>query len=211
LRAQYQSYTQADAVGVLFSKPIIELLHARLGAVVIPKPDRPPAQQVAYHDTVDVSLADGDLVNPDDLRGRGARSVKLSTHVTLLQLLDRVPAKTQLLGDLLDGCHPTASAHVVGKALGVQGIVGEKLQALPLHRTTASATHPPDLEIEVDPGVAAGEIPYPSPLAVVPTRVDRSAGITECFFERRVRVTMRAFGSPKIPHTVVSGRKPGKV
>jgi len=30
-----------------------------------------------------------------------------------------------------------------------------------------------------------------------------------CFFERRFSLTMRAFGSPKMPRTVPSGRKPG--
>ena len=29
------------------------------------------------------------------------------------------------------------------------------------------------------------------------------------FFERRFSLTMRAFGSPKMPRTVPSGRKPG--
>jgi hypothetical protein len=29
------------------------------------------------------------------------------------------------------------------------------------------------------------------------------------FFERRFSLTIRAFGSPKMPRTVVSGRKPG--
>jgi hypothetical protein len=29
------------------------------------------------------------------------------------------------------------------------------------------------------------------------------------FFERRFSLTMRALGSPKMPRTVVSGRKPG--
>lgn len=153
---------------VLFSKPIIELLHAFFGTAVTPKPHRAPPQPSISHDTVDVSLADRDLDNPD-----------LSTQVALLQLLDRVPVKPQLFGDILRSV-PSDSVGPRSRqsALGIQGIVGEKLQALPFHRATTSAMHAPDVEIEVDPGVAAGQIPYPPSLPIVPPYVKNSLTAT---------------------------------
>jgi hypothetical protein len=54
------------------------------------------------------------------------------------------------------------------------------------------AGHAPDLDIEVDPLVAAGEIPDLAPFAVVPPALTPPAGPTGCFFDRRVREMMRA-------------------
>jgi integrase len=46
-------------------------------------------------------------------------------------------------------------------------------------------------------------------LAVVPAHLDATTAPAHRFFERRFSVITRAFGSPKIPRTVGSGRKPG--
>jgi len=54
------------------------------------------------------------------------------------------------------------------------------------------AGHAPDLDVEVDPLVAAGEIPDLAPFAVVPPALTPPAGPTGGFFDRRVRVMMRA-------------------
>jgi len=48
---------------------------------------------------------------------------------------------------------------------------------------------------------------------VIGLRPKRGKKITTAagrFFERRLSVITRAFGSPKMPRTVCSGRKPGK-
>jgi len=74
---------------------------------------------------------------------------------------------------------------------------------------TAAALHAPHLELEIDAGVGAGQIPNPARAAVVPTRVPSTTGPAGRFFERRTRMMTRAFGSPKTPRTVGSGRKPG--
>jgi hypothetical protein len=59
--------------------------------------------------------------------------------------------------------------------------------------------------------IGARQIPN-SPLpSVVPAAMCRPAGAADRFFPRRTRVTSRAFGSPNIPWTRWSGRKPGKV
>jgi hypothetical protein len=43
-----------------------------------------------------VPLADGDLVNPDDLGSRGAHTAKLFPHVLLIEFLDRLPVQPLL-------------------------------------------------------------------------------------------------------------------
>src|SRR2546426_12536773 len=58
--------------------------------------------------------------------------------------------------------------------------------------------------------VAAGEISDAALPAVVPAALPPAAGPAGRFFDRRVSVMMRAWGSPKIPVTVGLGRNPGK-
>ncbi len=67
------------------------------------------------------------------------------------------------------------------------------------HLATVRAGHAPDLDVEVDPLVAAGEIPDLAAFPVVPPALCPPAGPTGGVFDRRVRVMMRAWGSPKIP------------
>src|SRR3981189_1781537 len=67
---------------------------------------------------------------------------------------------------------------------------------------------PPPLQLQIYPSVPAGQIAHPADLAVVPAHLDATAAPTRCFFERRLSLITRAFGSPKIPRTVGSGRKP---
>ena len=96
----------------------------------------------------------------------------------------------------------------LSKSLGIKGVVGQERQMLALHLATTAALHAPHLELEIDASVGAGQIPNPARAAVVPTRVYATTGPADSFFERRTRVTTRAFGSPKKPRTVCSGRKP---
>ena len=79
---------------------------------------------------------------------------------------------------------------------------------LPPHLAATSAENPPNLDVEIDPRVAAGQIAHSTCRMVVPTRVRSTAFFAGCFFERRTRVTTRAIGSPKIPRTSSCGRKP---
>jgi len=52
--------------------------------------------------------------------------------------------------------------------------------------------HAADLDVEVDPEIAAGEIPDAPPPAVVPAALGPSAGSTGRFFARRPGLMMRA-------------------
>ena len=99
----------------------------------------------------------------------------------------------------------------MGKALGIEGIVSQKIEPLALHLAATSTLHASNLEFEVDAHVAAGQIANLSRASVVPAQVCSTATATERFFERRSRVMTRAFGSPKTPRTVGCGRKPGKI
>src|SRR5712691_4632227 len=120
------------------------------------------------------------------------------------------PVESQLLGHIPDRGRPTAPSHVEGEALGVKGIVREKREALLLHRATAPTGHAPHLDVEVDAQVPACEIAHSALFAVVPAALHPAVGPAGRFFDRRVSVMIRAWGSPKIPVTVGLGRNPGK-
>ena len=140
----------------------------------------------------------------------GPGATQLLAHVLLLQRLHGVPGEPQLLGHVSDRRGPTAPAHVEREPLGVEGIVGQKGEPFLLHRATAPAGHAPDLDLEVDAQIAAGQVADAALPAVVPPALDPAAGPTGRFFDRRVRASTRAGGSPKIPTTVELGRKPAK-
>jgi hypothetical protein len=95
------------------------------------------------------------------------------------------------------------------KALGIERVVGQELQPLALHFAATSALDAPNLELEIDTRVAAGQIANLTRAPVVPTRLRSATAAAGRFFERRSRVMTRAFGSPKTPRTVGRGRKPG--
>ena len=106
---------------------------------------------------------------------------------------------------------PSATtADIIGEAFGVERIVGQKVEPLALHLATAAAVDPSHLQFKENPRIAARQIAYSPYLAVVPAHLDTTATAAHDFFERRLRVITRAFGSPKMPPTVGSGRKPGE-
>src|SRR5215470_18963086 len=53
-----------------------------------------------------------------------------------------------------------------------------------------------------------GQVTHLPDLAVVPPHLDAATASTRCFFDRRFKVTMRTFGSPKTPRTTGSARHP---
>ena len=151
---------QADLPAFLRAEPGKELVHACFGAVLAPEPDRPTADQVAHDDPVTVPPADGDLVDADDRRCGRPGTTELLSHVFHLQGLDRLPVQAEFASYILNSRGPTAPPHVEGKALGVKRIVGQPAQRLLLHGAAAPAGHAPDLELQVNPSVATGEIAH---------------------------------------------------
>lgn len=191
------------------AEPGIEPVHALLGAIGAAKPNRPPTEQVADHNAVAVTLADGDLVDTNRLRRGRAGPLELRAHVVLVQLLDRVPIQPQFVGHGLDRAVATASSHEESKTLGVEGIVGKPVQIFGLHGTTPLALHPTNMEVEIDSFVSTGKVAdLPRPLIVEGGR-DLPTNAARRFFPRRWRVTTTARGSPKSPRTVAKGSNPG--
>jgi len=66
--------------------------------------------------------------------------------------------------------------HGEGKALRVEGIAGQEVEPLPLHRATAPTGHAPHPDVEVDEQVAADQVADAALLAVVPPALHPAAG-----------------------------------
>src|SRR6266702_4811743 len=207
-RFPHVHHGKANARALPRAKPGVEGAHARLRAILAAEPDRPPANEVADHDAVGVTFANRNLVDADRPRCWGARTRQLGLHVLHLQRLDRVPIKRQFFRHVLDRRLSAAPADIISKALGVERIVRQKIQLLSLHLAAIAALDPPHLQLQIYPGVSARQIAHPPDLAVVPAHLNTTAAAARRFFERRLSVITRAFGSPKIPRTVGSGRKP---
>jgi len=200
---------QPDTSRGLGTELFIERVHAVLGPVLPPEPQRPMPDQIADDDPVDVPLAQRHFVDADNGRFPRRMPPQLSPHILHLEGFDRAPVEPQFLGHVLDGRAPAAAADVIGEALGIKRVVGQEGQLLLFHGTATPAVHPPNLQIQIDTGIAAGLVPNTSDLAVVPPDLDLATATASRFFSRRTRVITRAPGSPKMPLTVGLGRKPG--
>src|SRR5512139_8260 len=181
------------------SEPFIEELEALLRTVGSPEPDGPPPLQIGDDDPVAVALTDGDLVNADRLGPGIAGTAEFLPHVLFFQSVDRLVVQMQLLGNILDRGSTATFAHVIGKSLGVERIVGQKGKLLLLHFAAPSARNTPDLQFEVDTHVSTGQVSDQAEFAVVEGPVCRSATAADCFFCRRAKRMTGALGSPKIP------------
>src|SRR6202040_1364198 len=210
-RLPHVHYREPKARALLLTEPGVELAHARLQAVLAAKPNRPAAQQIAHHDPIGVTLPDRDLVNANFLRTRRAGALELGFHVLLVERLDRVPVQLQFRCHILDRRRPAAPADIIGKAPGVERIVGQEVEPLPVPLATMTAVEAPHVHFQKNPRVAARQIAHAPHLAIVPARLDPTAAAARRFFERRFSLITRAFGSPNTPCTVGSGRKPGKL
>jgi hypothetical protein len=97
-----------------------------------------------------VPLANRDFIDANPLGPGRARTGELRAHGLLLQILDRVPVKIQLLGTSLQRGRSTAPANIVGKALRVLRVVGQERELLAFHLATTSAIDPPHGECEIE-------------------------------------------------------------
>ena len=140
----------------LGSEPFIEEPQALLRTVGPTEPDGPPPLQIGDHDPVAVALTDGDLVNANRLGPGIADTAEFLPHILFFQNVDRLVVQVQFLGNILDRGSTATFAHVIGKSLGVERIVGQEGKFLLFHLATPSAQNTPDLQFEVDPRVATG-------------------------------------------------------
>src|ERR1700741_2703021 len=207
-RLPHVHHSQANTRALLLAKPGVELRHAGFRSVLAAKPDRPTPLKIADHDPIAMTLADPDLVDPDRLGTRRARSCELRLHVLHLQRLDGVPIKRQFLRNIRDRCLSATAADKIRKALGVERGVCQKVEPFLFHFAAATAIDAPHLQLEQDARVPAGQITHLPDFAVVPSHLDAATASTRCFFDRRFKVMMRNFGSPKTPRTTGSTRNP---
>src|SRR5262249_8265971 len=192
----------------LLTKPGVELRHAGFRPVLAAKPDRPTPLEIADHNPIGMTLADRNLVDPDRPRTRRARACQLRLHVLHLQRLDGVPIKRQFLRNIRDRCLSAPAADKIGKALGVERVVCQKVEPFLFHLAAATPIDAPYLQLKQYSIVSAGQVTHLPDLAVVPPHLDAATASTRCFFDRRFKVTMRTFGSPKTPRTTGSARNP---
>jgi hypothetical protein len=102
-----------------------------------------------------VPLPDRDLVNANHTRAGRAGALELGLHVLLIEHFDRVPVELEFRRHVLDRRRPAATADIIGKALGVERIVRQKVEPLALHLATVTAVEPPHLQFQENPRVAA--------------------------------------------------------
>src|SRR5207253_4591414 len=127
-RLPHVHHCQPNCASLLLAQPVIELRHARLRAVLAAEPDRASSNQIAHHNAIGVALADCNLVNADHLGSRRACLRQLRAHVLLLEGLDRIPVELQFLRQVLDRRRTTTPTYVMGKAFGIERVVGQELQ-----------------------------------------------------------------------------------
>jgi hypothetical protein len=133
---------------------------------------------------------------------------ELRLHVLHLQRLDGVPIKRQFLRNIRDRHLSATAADKIRKALGVERVVCQKVQPFLFHLSAATAIDAPHLQLKQYSHVPAGQVTHLPDFAVVPSHLDAAIASTRCFFDRRFKVTMRTFGSPKTPRTTGSARNP---
>ena len=103
-----------------------------------------------------LSLADGNLVDADNLGARGADAPLLLAHAALAQLLDRMPIKQQLLGDFLDRARPASFAEVDRYALRAKGNLRFEFEPFSLPHLALPTGYPANLEHQVNPHPTVG-------------------------------------------------------
>lgn len=161
---------QTDTACLLLAQLVLELVHAGFRAVLVVKPDRVVPNQVAHHDVVGMPFTNGNLVDPDNLRARDADLHQLRCHVVLVEFLDGLPVQMQFLGNILDFVAAVAAPAELGEPLRVERVAYKNTELLALHFSATSTENSSNLQFQIDPRVATGQIPQSQCRLVVPTR-----------------------------------------
>src|SRR6202048_5465719 len=162
----------------LLAKPGVELRPSVFRSVLASKPDRSTPQKIADHDPIGMTLADRNLVDPDGQGTRPARACELRLHVLHLQRLDGVPIKRQFLRNIRDRRLSATAADKIGKALGVERVVRQKVEPFLLHLAAATAIDAPHLQLTQSSPVPAGQVTHLPDFAVVPSPLDAATAST---------------------------------
>src|SRR5262249_8625839 len=103
-----------------------------------------------------------------------------------------------------------APADVEGKALGVERVVGQPVEAFGFHAATPPTGDTTDREGQVDAFIATGAVTDPTWPLIVAARETMATDAARRFFRRRRRVSRTAWGSRSRPWMRAAGTKPGK-
>src|SRR5215467_1098689 len=82
---------QPDTFRASVAQKCEELIHALLGAILAPEPDRAPPLQVAHHNAVGMAFADRDLVITEGLGPMMTSTRDWRTHGLLRERFDGLP------------------------------------------------------------------------------------------------------------------------
>jgi len=200
---------QLDFAGLFIPQFLKKQGQTCFRSVFTTEPNRPFPQKITNHNPAGMALSDKDFINADHLGAGHTHPPQLLPHVLLFQRLDRLPVQMQFFGNIRYRGVPTPAAHIKPKAFGIKRRLRQPFESFLLHRPAPAAKHPANFQIQEDTRIPAGQVPDFSGLSTVESGMGQSTGSAYCFFPLRTRWMTRAFGSPKIPVTVDSGRNPG--
>ena len=149
------------------------------------------------------------LVDPDHLGTQRTSQRQLLAHVQLVHLLDGVPVEAEVVGHLLDRGTPALLAHIQREAFRVVRIRRQPVESLLFHPAADPAVDSPQIQLEIDTQIAAGQVAHSACLPVVPCAMHPAARPTSGFFPRRINVMTRPCASPTTSATRPLGTKPG--
>ena len=128
---------------------------------------------------------DRELVNADGLGPRHPGAPELLSPRLLLQALDGLPVRLELLRHLLARRFPAASPPIPGKPLRVQRVGREPRKLLLLHLAAPATPTPADLQLPIDAPRPARQIANSPDLPIVETPVRGATLAARCVFCRR--------------------------
>lgn len=174
-----------------------------------PKPNGTLSLQIADNDPILMAFTNGNLIDADGSGSGHPGSIHQFLKILLLQILDRLPVKSQQGSHPRNGLFPAHPAHFHGETTGKVRIGSQPLQPLGLHLATARTIHPSNVQFQVNPSASTIQIPdLPRPF-VVKTPQAASTTTANRFFARRINRMTRACGSPHIPFSRSNARNPG--
>ncbi len=173
---------QTNSPALLLPQPTEEQVHAGFLTICPAEPDGPPPQQIAHDNAVGMPLADGQLVDSDDLRSRCARPLQLLFHVLLVQRFNRLPVQMRFPSDIANRLRPTPTPHPNVEPLGEKESSAKPIQPFLLHFPATPTEDPPDFHLQVDPILSAGQVPNSPDPPVVKTPMSTAASTADSFF-----------------------------
>ena len=93
----------------------------------------PVSEQVGDDDAIDVPPHDRDLIDADHAWSRWPDTPKLFTHVDLIDIFYRIPAKPHQPSDVFDGHHPALPSNRQDEPLGIVRVRRQKAEAFLFH------------------------------------------------------------------------------